>query len=98
MPIELRKADKEWSLSLSGIVDIFDAAALHQAALEVSSGGSAGLVVLLEEAQTLDISTIQVLLALKRDLVASGRTIHFDGISTVLSELCRSAGLQDELK
>lgn len=98
MPVELLKAEEEWSLNLSGIVDIFDASALHQDALEVMSGPAGRVAVQMEQVESVDMSILQVLLALKRDLTAAGRTIRFEGVSAGLSNLCRLAGLQDELK
>ena len=39
MAVEFLKSERGWSLALSGIVDIFDAATLHATALEIEQSG-----------------------------------------------------------
>jgi anti-anti-sigma factor len=62
------------TLKLRGVMDIFEAQALHTAALSaLQDEKTTTMRVDLTEVERLDISTLQVLLALKRSINASER-------------------------
>jgi len=88
----LQKGD-EWILSLSGIVDVSEAGALHALAREAAHGAPHAVVVRLDGLQALDTATTQVLLALQR----SGRVLRFESIPPQVADLWRHAGLGDHL-
>jgi anti-anti-sigma factor len=98
MSVELVKADEQWALQLSGVVDIFDASALHAAAREVVASNTTGVVVTLGDVEAVDTAATQVLLALKRALAADGRRLRLEAVPEPVRELWRLAGLDAELK
>ena len=63
-------------LALHGAVDIFEAQAVHAAALEALADHTAVVRLDSADAQRLDLSALQVLAALRRDLEAAGRNLH----------------------
>jgi anti-anti-sigma regulatory factor len=96
MPVELVKREEEWALMLSGVVDIFDATALHAAAVEAASSPAA-VVAGLGAVEALDTATTQVLLALGRALASSGRTLRLQGTPPAVHAFWAQAGLDTEL-
>lgn len=98
MPVELVRGEAEWVLSLSGVVDIFDAAALHGSAVEAEDGAVRGVVARLDDLEALDTSTMQLLLGLKRGLAADGRTLCVSGTPPAIAELWRLVGLENQLR
>jgi anti-anti-sigma regulatory factor len=97
MPFALDKEGSEWTLTLSGVVDVFDAAALHIAAIEAAEAAPAGVVVRMSSVEAIDGSITQVLLALRRALVAAGKVFRLEGVPAPVAERWRLAGLEDEL-
>ena len=97
MPMELLKGEAEWSLGLSGVVDIFDAMALHATALEAAANAPSRVVVGLGDAASVDTAATQVLLALKRALASDGRALTFTDIPAPVLEFWRAAGLPEAL-
>jgi anti-anti-sigma factor len=96
MAVEVVKSDGPWILMLSGVVDVFDATALHAAAMD-AIGGPDGVVANLSGLDALDTSSTQVLLALKRALIATGSTLRLEGTPAAVSEFWNQAGLGAEL-
>jgi anti-anti-sigma regulatory factor len=96
MPIEVRNGDGEWSLVLSGTVDIFEVAALHAAARDAAA--TAETVVLhLEAVEAVDTSTTQVLLGLARALRERGRRCEVRDVPPAVAASWRRLGLADTL-
>jgi anti-anti-sigma regulatory factor len=70
-----RRRGTSGTLKLRGIVDIFEAGVLHTTALSALHDEKATTVrVDLTEVERLDVSALQILLALKQSIEASGRT------------------------
>ena len=93
MPFELVKEDPEWTLILSGVVDIFDAAALHVAVIEAAGLAPGGVVVKMSSVEAVDGSITQVLLALRHALVAAGKSLRLEDVPAPVAERWRLAGL-----
>lgn len=82
-----------WSrLVLSGRVTVAHAKQFHATALELSASG-ANVTVCCEGADYLDVSAIQILLCLGRELVKSGRRCDIAGVAGALADDFRLAGL-----
>ncbi len=82
------------TLKFEGVVDIFEAAALHAAAQRALGDAKATtLRAELARAESLDISAWQIMLALRRDVEASGRTFRVEGMGTPLEEAAARLGL-----
>ena len=97
MPMELRKGETEWSLGLSGTVDIFDAAALHAAALDAAVNAPSGVIAKLEGVESVDTAATQVLLALKAALVSDGRALTLTDVPAAVFEFWLAAGFPETL-
>ncbi len=97
MPFALDKEGSEWTLTLSGVVDVFDAASLHIAAVEAAEAAPAGVVVRMSAVEAIDGSITQVLLALRRALVAAGKTLRLEAVPASVAERWRAAGLTEDL-
>jgi anti-anti-sigma regulatory factor len=97
MPIELLTSGAHWSMVLDGVVDIFDVAAVHAAALEAVAGAPEGVAVMLGGVTGVDTAVTQVLLALKRALAGSGRTCILAGVPPSVLEIWTLAGLAPAL-
>jgi ABC-type transporter Mla MlaB component len=95
MSVELLKGDTEWTLVLSGVVDIFDAAALHGAARDAAEGSPGRVVAQLGAVEAMDTATTQVLLVLRRSLAAEGRSLSLEGAPASVLDFWRAAGLTD---
>ena len=97
MAVELAKSGDEWGLTLSGVVDIFDAVALHAAAQEACGSSAPGaIVVRLGSLEAVDTASTQVLLALRRDL-GGGQRIRFEAIPDRVARYWSVGGLADLL-
>ena len=68
MPMELLTHGGHWSMVLDGVVDIFDVAAVHAAAVDAVVGAPEGVTVMLGGVTVIDTAVTQVLLALKAAL------------------------------
>ncbi|OGL18311.1 MAG: hypothetical protein A3K12_06230 [Candidatus Rokubacteria bacterium RIFCSPLOWO2_12_FULL_71_19] len=98
MAVELAKSGDEWGLTLSGVVDIFDAVALQAAAQEACGSAAPGaIVVRLGSLEAVDTASTQVLLALKRDLGGGGQRIRFEAIPDPVARYWSVGGLADLL-
>ena len=96
MAVELTQDVDGCTLRLTGVVDIFEAQALHGAAMTAHAAGTA-VILSAASLAALDTSTTQILLALKRALAAGGRTLRVDGAPEGVLEAWRGLGLGDEL-
>ena len=92
MPIEVFRTETEWSITLSGAIDIFEAQTLHATALEAASQAPA-VTVRLDAVRSVDASSTQVLIALTRALAASGRLARLEGVPPAVETGWRLAGL-----
>lgn len=79
-------------LVLRGRVTLAVAAELHAAAVALAAGG-AGVCVDCAAAEYLDVSALQTLLALGRELAAAGRPCDVSDVPPAVAELFRLAGL-----
>jgi ABC-type transporter Mla MlaB component len=79
-------------LALAGRVTVADATRLYQIALDLSARGE-NVTVCCAAAEYLDAATIQVVLALGRDLTGRGRRCDVTGVTGPLVNLFRLAGL-----
>jgi anti-anti-sigma regulatory factor len=98
MPFELLTAEVEWTLTLSGVVDVFDATALHAAVRDAPEAAPARVVAAMAAAERVDASITQLLLALRRALEAHGKTLTLAGVPAAITERWQAAGLGDELR
>ena len=80
-------------LELSGEVNVFSAAQLHEEAMRLADQGCEVLVAA-EQLTGLDAAIVQVLLALKMALGRQGRRLQFRGVTEELGETLRIAGLE----
>lgn len=87
------RGEPDGSLTLSGVVDIFDAAALHAAALEVAAAGGREVRVDLGRIEAVDTAATQILLALKRDMAFRGGVLRLLGCPPSIGQFWRDAGL-----
>ena len=79
------------TLTLSGSVDIFEAQAVYTAAQRALADPKAvSLCADLSEVQRLDLSALQILCALRRDLEAAGRTVQFQMPDTLAAAVARA--------
>ncbi len=76
--ISYKRRGTEGVLSLGGTMDIFEAANLHTAACKALHDKKAVTVcVELAEVKRLDVTTLQILCALQRDVMTEGRAFVF---------------------
>jgi anti-anti-sigma regulatory factor len=97
MPMELLTHGEHWSMVLDGVVDIFDVAAVHAAAVDAVVGAPEGVTVMLGGVTMIDTAVTQVLLALKAALASSGRTCVLEEVSPSVLETWTLAGLAPAL-
>lgn len=79
-------------LVLQGVVDVFEARELHQAAVAALNAGGE-VTVNLAEVTRLDTSAIQILLALCQGLQVEGRSYHLEGMPPTVRENWQLLGL-----
>jgi anti-anti-sigma regulatory factor len=79
-------------LVLTGRVTVSEAGQFHKTARELSARGT-DVTVSCERAEYLDVSAVQILLCLGRDLIGRGRRCDIVGVSEPLGEYFRLAGL-----
>ncbi len=77
---QYERQGEEGILALHGAVDIFEAQAVHAAALETLADHAVTVRLDSADAQRLDLSALQVLVALRRDLEAASRSLHVSGL------------------
>ena len=97
MAMELLTHGGNWSMVLEGVVDVFDVAAVHAAAVDAVVGAPEGVTVMLGGVTVIDTAVTQVLLALKAALAASGRTCVLDEVPPSVLETWTLAGLAPAL-
>lgn len=86
-------ARTNWSrLALSGQVTVAGATALHAAAVSLVAGGM-NVCVSCAAVEYLDVSALQILLALGRELGSAGRQCDVADVPPAVAELFRLAGL-----
>ena len=95
MAVELVKDGGQWSLVLSGEVAIGEARALHGAARATLDESAGDVVLRMGDLQSLDTSTMQVLVALGRALTERGRALRIDEAPEAVAQQWRRAGLGD---
>ena len=99
MPIEPQSMAYEsqagvGTLSLSGVVDIFEATRLHELTLAAFEDTEAtALNIDLTHAERLDLTAIQLLFALHRDVTAMGRSCTFGVVPERITTLFNSLGV-----
>jgi anti-anti-sigma regulatory factor len=96
MPVELEQDVNGCALRLSGAVDIFEAQVLHGAATTAYAAGGP-VTVRAEALESVDTSTTQILLALKRALGAGGRAFRMTDAPAGVLETWRRLALDGEL-
>jgi anti-anti-sigma factor len=84
------------AIVLQGAADIFFAADLRQAALELVEGGE-DIAVYCEKLERLDTSTLQILLALRRELEQKGKKLRVIALPSEAMRLVGLAGLTNHL-
>jgi anti-anti-sigma factor len=97
MAVQLLQDASEWTLSLSGIVDVAEARVLHTLAREAAGAGPKVIVARLHGLETLDTSATQVLLALRQSLGARGGRLSLEGTPASVVALWQRAGLHQHL-
>ena len=84
--VNYRRRGGEGTLTLCGVVDIFEAEALREAALRALGDGSAAVLQIdLSRAERLDVSALQTLSALRHGVEAAGRTSAISDVPDVLT-------------
>jgi anti-anti-sigma regulatory factor len=94
--VTLVEREGKRAIVLNGAADIFFAADLRQAALALLEGGE-DVAVDCEKLARLDTSTLQILLALKRELEQSGRKLRMIELPSEPARLVGLAGLTSHL-
>jgi anti-anti-sigma regulatory factor len=95
MPVSLLKSRAEWTLDLSGVVDIDEAGMMLVMAREAAAGAPGVVVVRLVELETLDTAVTQLLLAFRQSLPRD--RLRIEGVPESVAALWRGAGLSDRL-
>ncbi|MFM8272214.1 MAG: STAS domain-containing protein [Gemmata sp.] len=91
--VDADPARRGWSrLALGGRVVIETVAALRAAALELLAGGT-NVCISCAAVEYLDVSAIQILIALGRELRAAGRECEVADVPPAVAKLFRMAGL-----
>ena len=82
------------TLKLHGVIDIFEATALHTAAQSALNDAKArDLRVDLAQTERLDLSAVQLLLALRRETTATGRTFQAENVPENLAQMLTLLGM-----
>jgi anti-anti-sigma regulatory factor len=88
----LQTPDGRRTLKLRGDVTANLAADLHRESLDLSRQGQ-DVLVDCEELKSLDVSTVQILLALKDALISQDKVLQVSGLQKEPAELLEHAGL-----
>jgi anti-anti-sigma regulatory factor len=94
--VEVVDVDGRATIVLEGAVDIFFAADLRQAAVELLQKGE-DVAICCDKLERLDTATLQVLLALKKELAQNGRTLHWGALAPGAGAVIGLAGLSGHL-
>ena len=90
--VSIGERDGKSAIFLAGVVDIFFAADLRQAALTLIENGDE-VAVCCEKLERLDTATLQTLLALKKELQQRGRSMQVIGLPPEPARVVGLAGL-----
>jgi anti-anti-sigma factor len=93
MSVTLLKTDGEWTLHLSGVVDVRAAGPLQAAGRQATREGPRTVVADCGSLETLDTCATQVLLALQLSLAATGGVLRLESVPPHVADLWRQAGL-----
>lgn len=96
MPVEVVEGERECSLTLTGVVDIFEAGILQASAVAVLERGR-DIVVRLHQLERCDAAAAQVLIALKRTAKAEQRPLRFEGAQPAVAADWKVTGLAGHL-
>jgi len=94
--VSIAEREGKRAVVLQGAVDIFFAADLRQAALALLEGGE-DVAVYCEKLERLDTATLQILLALKKELEPRGRKLRMVGLASEPARFVGLAGLTSHL-
>ena len=91
------RREREGTLTLAGAVDVFEAALVH-AAVQTASDDLQAIAIYVDLAgvERLDLSAIQLLLALRREVQASGRSFFIRGECSLLAKAIEPLGVSFE--
>jgi anti-anti-sigma regulatory factor len=92
--VSYRRQRANGTLTLTGIVDIFDAEALtEQARRALNDTKAVSVAVDLSRLERIDVTTLQVLLALQGDVLAAGRAFTVNDPPQALTRTLKELGL-----
>ena len=94
--IEVLDAADKCVLVLEGAIDIFFAGDLRAAALDAVRSGR-DVAIACEKLERLDTSTLQILVALKRELARNSRSLELKCLAEGTADLAALAGLSGHL-
>lgn len=94
--ITIGEKDGQSAIYLEGAVDIFFAADLRQAALTLAAN-AADVAVCCAKLERLDTATLQILLALKKELQQKGRILQWFDLPAEPARVVGLAGLTGSL-
>lgn len=97
MPVEVAEGDRECSLTLAGVVDVFEAGTLKASAVAALERGR-DIVVRLHQLERCDAAAAQVLIALKRAATAGERSLRFEGAPPAVAADWKVTGLAGHLR
>ncbi len=93
--VQYRRQKTTGILTLTGIVDIFEAASLHASAMNALTDTKATTVRLdLTHAERLDLTALQILLTLRAALEESGRTLTVSEMPASLETATNRVGIR----
>lgn len=91
--ITYRRRGGEGTLSLHGVVDVSEAVSLRDAASRaVGDAGISTLHLDVSQVERLDVSAVQILLALRNEIEGQERTFRFGVIPTVVADSLAKIG------
>lgn len=94
--VSIAEREGKRAVVLQGAVDIFFAADLRQAALALLEGGE-DVAVDCEKLERLDTATLQILLALKKELEQRGKKLRMTELRSEPARFVGLAGLTNHL-
>jgi anti-anti-sigma factor len=93
---EVVDVDGRATIVLEGSIDIFFAADLRRAAVELLKKGE-DVAICCEKLERLDTATLQILLALKKELAQNGQALHWSAVPPTVGAVIGLAGLSGQL-
>jgi anti-anti-sigma factor len=91
-----QEQDHQRTLKLSGDINVFLAAELHRCCVQISKGASS-ITVDCDQVTSIDIASLQILVALNDVLVAQEGTFGISGLSEEVTATMHLAGLRKRL-